>query len=37
MWIDDLAAEPDPFETLVEESVLSRPQIDGTAVPSRIP
>ena len=29
MWIDDLAAEPDPIGTLVEESVLSRPQIEA--------
>ena len=29
MWIDDLAAEADPIETLVEETVLSRPQIEA--------
>ena len=29
MWIDDLAAEPDPIGTLGEESVLSQPQIEA--------
>ena len=29
MWIDDLATEADPIETLVEETVLSRPQIEA--------
>jgi hypothetical protein len=29
MWLDDLAADPDPVATLVEDSVLTRPQIDA--------
>ena len=29
MWLDDLAAEPDPLATLIEDSVLTRPQIDA--------
>jgi predicted transcriptional regulator len=29
MWLDDLAAEPDPVATLVEDSTLIRPQIDA--------
>jgi hypothetical protein len=29
MWLDDLAAEPDPLATLVEDSNLTRPQIDA--------
>ena len=29
MWLDDLAAEPDPVATLVEGSILTRPQIDA--------
>jgi hypothetical protein len=29
MWLDDLAADPDPVATLVEESILTRPQIDA--------
>src|SRR5580704_12422732 len=29
MWLEDLAAEPDPVAALVEESVLTRPQIEA--------
>jgi predicted transcriptional regulator len=29
MWLDDLAAEPDPIATLIEDSTLTRPQIDA--------
>lgn len=29
MWIDDLAAQPDPIDVLVKESVLTRPQIEA--------
>src|SRR5580700_1599093 len=29
MWLDDLATEPDPLATLVEDSILTRPQIDA--------
>jgi hypothetical protein len=29
MWIEDLAPEDDPIGTLLEESVLTRPQIDA--------
>lgn len=29
MWVDELAAEPDPIATLVEESVLSRPHVEA--------
>ncbi len=29
MWVEDLAAEPDPLATLVEESVLTRSQVDA--------
>jgi predicted transcriptional regulator len=29
MWLDDLAADPDPIATLVEDSTLTRPQIDA--------
>jgi hypothetical protein len=29
MWLDDLTEEPDPFATLVEDSTLTRPQIDA--------
>jgi len=29
MWLDDLAAEPDPLATLIEDSSLTRPQIDA--------
>jgi hypothetical protein len=29
MWLDDLAAEPDPVATLIEDSTLTRPQIDA--------
>jgi hypothetical protein len=29
MWLDDLAADPDPLAALVEESALTRPQIDA--------
>lgn len=29
MWFEDLAAEPDPVAALVEESVLTRPQIEA--------
>jgi hypothetical protein len=29
MWLDDLAADPDPVATLVEDSTLARPQIDA--------
>jgi hypothetical protein len=30
MWLEDLAGEADPMATLVEESTLTRPQIDAT-------
>ncbi len=29
MWVGDLSAEPDPAAALVEDSVLTRPQIDA--------
>jgi hypothetical protein len=29
MWLDDMAGEADPVETLVGESVLTRPQVDA--------
>lgn len=29
MWIDDLAEEPDPIAALVQESVVSQPQIEA--------
>jgi hypothetical protein len=29
IWMEDLAAEPDPISTLVEESVLTRSQVDA--------
>jgi hypothetical protein len=29
MWVEDLSGEADPAATLVEESVLTRPQIDA--------
>jgi hypothetical protein len=29
MWIDDLAAEPDPVAALIEDSTLSRSQVDA--------
>ncbi len=29
MWIEDLAAEPDPVATLTQESSLTRPQVDA--------
>jgi hypothetical protein len=29
MWVEDLAAEPDPTATLADESDLKRPQIDA--------
>lgn len=29
MWIDDLAEEPDPIGALVQESVVSQPQIEA--------
>jgi hypothetical protein len=29
MWLDDLAAAPDPVATLVEDSTLTRPQIEA--------
>ncbi|MBO0692049.1 MAG: hypothetical protein J2P58_04035 [Acidimicrobiaceae bacterium] len=29
MWVEDLAGERDPAAVLVEESILSRPQIDA--------
>jgi predicted transcriptional regulator len=29
MWLDDLAADPDPVATLLEDSTLARPQIDA--------
>ncbi len=29
MWIDDVAAEPDPAAALVEDSTLSRSQVDA--------
>jgi hypothetical protein len=31
MWLDDLAAEPDPVATLIEDSTLTRPQIDAAS------
>ncbi len=30
MWLDDLAPEPDPVAALVEDSILTRAQIDAT-------
>jgi hypothetical protein len=41
MWVEDLDEEPDPITTLVEESGLTRPQIDAalgyrTAYPDEI-
>jgi len=29
MWLDDLAAEPDPVATLIEDSTITHPQIDA--------
>ena len=29
MWLDALTEEPDPFAALVEDSTLTRPQIDA--------
>lgn len=29
MWLEDLAADPDPVAALVEDSILTRPQIDA--------
>jgi hypothetical protein len=29
LWVEDLAADPDPAATLVAESVLTRPQVDA--------
>lgn len=29
LWIDDLSAEPDPMGALVEESALTRAQVDA--------
>lgn len=29
MWVDDLSAEADPLAALVEDSILSRPQVDA--------
>lgn len=29
MWLEDLAAERDPVATLIEDSTLTRPQIDA--------
>jgi hypothetical protein len=29
MWLDDLSAEPDPIGALIEETTLTRPQIDA--------
>lgn len=29
LWLDDLAAEPDPVAALLKESSLSRPQLDA--------
>lgn len=29
MWIEDLAAEPDPVATLIEDSDITQPQIDA--------
>lgn len=29
MWVEDLAAEPDPVATLIEESTLTRSQVDA--------
>lgn len=29
MWVEDLAAEPDPPATLVEDSILTRSQVDA--------
>jgi len=41
LWIEDLAAEPDPVVTLVEETALTRTQVDAalryrTAYPDEI-
>jgi hypothetical protein len=29
MWVEDLAAEPDPVATLIQESTLTRSQVDA--------
>ena len=29
MWVEDLVAEQDPIDAVVEESVLTRPQIEA--------
>jgi hypothetical protein len=29
MWVEDLSAEPDPVAALIEDSILTRPQIDA--------
>jgi hypothetical protein len=29
MWLEDLATDPDPVAALVEDSILTRPQIDA--------
>jgi hypothetical protein len=29
MWVEDLSAEPDPLVTLVEDSILTRSQVDA--------
>lgn len=29
MWLDDLEADPDPLAALIEESALTRPQVDA--------
>ena len=41
MWVEDLASEPDPPATLVQDSILNRSQIDaalryGAAYPDEI-
>lgn len=30
MWLDDLASEPNPVQTLVDELAVTRPQVDAT-------
>ena len=29
MWVEDLAAETDPVAALLEDSILTRPQVDA--------
>jgi hypothetical protein len=41
MWVEDLSEEPDPVAALIEDSILTRPQIDAalryrTAYPDEI-